>query len=71
MGVVFSKHQNNTLLKLLKTLREAAMEVLEQSKAISDAILSMTQKVNEQVIKQLDEFAKAHEAQKKHAWRKV
>jgi hypothetical protein len=53
------------LEKETKTLKEAVFAVLEQSIAIADAQLQMSQKVNEQVIKVLDEFAKSKEATKK------
>jgi bacterioferritin (cytochrome b1) len=41
------------------------MAVLDQTTAISNAHLAMSQKVNEQVIKVLDEFVKVKEAEKK------
>lgn len=53
------------LEKETKTLKEAVFAVLEQSIVIADAQLQMSQKVNEQVIKVLDEFAKSKEATKK------
>jgi len=57
--------KETALEKETKTLKDAVFAVLEQTTAIADAQLQMSQKVNEQVIKVLDEFIKAKEAPKK------